>query len=210
MNFLIADQRGIARPQWTSSADSGAVEVALPPPWENQDVGAVRVAGNASNSGGSFRVLGSGVAIYGLSDQFHFVYRILSGDGQIVARVATVQNTNVNSKAGVMIRESLSANSANVMMSIRPYAGAATFQYRTATGGGSGAEALSAAQPIWFKLVRSANTFTGYRSSNGTTWTRAGSVTIPMASTIYFGLAVSSYDNSRLCTSTFDNVAAVP
>jgi hypothetical protein len=48
---------------------------------------------------------------------------------------------------------------------------------------------------------------TGYTSSNGSAWTTVGSVTIAMASTVQIGLAVTSHDNSKLATASFDNVA---
>ena len=64
--------------------------------------------------------------------------------------------------------------------------------------------------PYWVRLVRSGNTFTAYRSSNGTTWTALGSpVTIPMGSSVFIGLAVTSFSNSALNTSTFSNVTVI-
>ena len=51
------------------------------------------------------------------------------------------------------------------------------------------------------------NTFTGYRSSDGSTWTQVGSTTtLPMNSTVYVGLAVTSHNSSLTCTSLFTNV----
>ena len=51
---------------------------------------------------GTYSVTGAGADIWGTADAFRFVYQPLSGDGQIVARVATVQNTNAWVKAGVI------------------------------------------------------------------------------------------------------------
>ena len=62
--------------------------------------------------------------------------------------------------------------------------------------------------PFWVKMVRSGNTFSGYSSPDGTTWTLVGSATISMASTVSFGLALTSHDNAQLCTAKLDNVAA--
>ena len=41
-----------------------------------------------------FRLAGSGADISGGSDEFHFTYRTLSGDGSIVARVASLDYLN--------------------------------------------------------------------------------------------------------------------
>jgi len=54
--------------------------------------------------------------------------------------------------------------------------------------------------------LRPRDVFTGYQSAGGSTWTPVGSVTIPMVSSVSIGLAVSSYDNTRLCKATFDHV----
>ena len=65
------------------------------------------MAGSASATANSFSVTGGGVDIWGSSDQFQFVYQTLVGDGEIVARVDSLQNVNDWAKAGVMIREDL-------------------------------------------------------------------------------------------------------
>jgi hypothetical protein len=170
------------------------------------------VAGSASHSAGTFTVTGSGLAVSGTADQFHFVYRTLAGDGQIIARVVSMQNTNVKAKAGVMIRENLTAGSANVMMAVQPFAGIQSFQRRPTAGASTyGANLTGATVPYWFKLVRLGNTFSGYKSANGVSWTPVGaSQTVAMPATVLFGLALASGDNATLNTSTFDNVSVGP
>ena len=155
----------------------------LPAPWMNQDVGAVGVAGTATYAAGVFQVTGSGANIAGTADGFHFVYQPMSGDGQIVARVTGVQNTTANSKGGIMIRESLAANSSNVAM-VLTGGNRFQFQVRSATGATTSNWTGNQTPPHWVKLVRSGNTFTAYRSSNGVTWTlyAASPVTVPMSS----------------------------
>ena len=64
--------------------------------------------------------------------------------------------------------------------------------------------------PYWVKLVRTGNTFTGYHSADGTTWTSMGSVTVSMAANVHIGLGVTSKKDGTLCTATFDNVTATP
>ena len=86
----------------------------------------------------------------------------------MIARVTSVQNIDPWSKAGVMIRESLATNAANAFIAVTPGNGV-TWQYRSSTGGSTtdnnATGGLSA--PYWVKLVRSGNTFTGYRSPDG-------------------------------------------
>jgi hypothetical protein len=59
------------------------------------------VAGSASYASGTFTLKGSGADIGGTADAFHYVYQPLTGDGEIVARVASLQNTHaLLTKAG--------------------------------------------------------------------------------------------------------------
>ncbi|MFO8006366.1 MAG: PA14 domain-containing protein, partial [Candidatus Brocadiia bacterium] len=178
----------------------------LPTPWQNQDVGSPGAAGSAGYSAGTFTIEGDGNDIWGSSDNFHFVYQSLSGDGEIEARVASQENTNSWAKAGVMIRESLTGGSTHAMMVVTPGNGTA-FQRRTSTGGSSSHTAgSSVSAPYWVRLTRSGDTFTGYESSDGSSWTQVGSVTISMATDVYIGLPVTSHSDGVLCTAEIDNV----
>ena len=102
----------------------------------------------------------SGVDIETTSDEFHYVYQPLSGDGTVVAKVSSIVETDPWAKGGVMIRESTSASSKQAMIVLTPENGVA-FQRRVSTGGDTtttlGAQVAS---PYWVKLVRSGDTFT--------------------------------------------------
>src|SRR6185295_2617671 len=103
---------------------------------------------------GTFTVSGSGADVWGTSDAFRFTYQSLSGDGQIVARVASIAQVNSWSKVGVMIRSTLSSSSAHAFMLISAAKGSA-FQYRTSSGASAASAAGTAvAAPYWVKIVR--------------------------------------------------------
>ena len=173
-----------------------------------QDIGAIGLTGSAARVGGVLQVTGAGADISGAADAFRFVYRQVTGDCDIVAKVTAIQNTNGWAKAGVMIRSSLDSNSANATMCLS-YGNGTEWQYRTATGGNTGFVVPSAADrvPYWVRVIRVGNGFTGYRSADGVTWVQAGtSQTIPMATPVYVGLAVTSHNASSLNTATFANV----
>ncbi len=150
---------------------------------------------------------GSGADIWETADGFQFAYQPLNGNGQIVARVTAVQNTNPWAKAGVMIRETLAAGSRHAFMALTPGNGLA-FQRRVAPGGVSTHTAGGASgTPVWVRLVRNGNTITASRSTNGSTWTQVGSDTVTMGAQVFVGLAVTSHAAGVLNTSTFDNVS---
>jgi regulation of enolase protein 1 (concanavalin A-like superfamily) len=181
--------------------------MALPASWQTQDIGPVAVAGSASYASGTYTVTGAGSDIWGTADALRYAYTPLNGDGQITARVATEENVNVWTKAGVMMRESAAPGSRQALMLISPGKGSA-FQRRVVTGGVSTntAGALVKA-PYWVRLSRVGNTVTASESANGTTWTVVGSDTIGFAQTVQVGLAVSSHSATAAATATFDNVA---
>ena len=152
-------------------------------------------------------MIGSGSDIWDVADGFHYVYRQVTGNVDIIAHVATQQNTNSWAKSGVMVRESLAAGSRNAFMALTPGNGA-PFQRRLATGGvTTGTAGPAVAAPYWVRLVRSNNTITGYVSTNGTAWVPVGSDTVTMATTVFVGLAVTSHTSSAAATSTFDSVS---
>ena len=166
------------------------------------------LAGSASYSNGVFTVLGAGADIWDPNDAFQFAYVTNNGDSTIIARVSSMQNINSMSKAGVMIRDSMNANAAYALVTMTPSSGA-YWQYRSSDGGGSSYNNASGlAAPYWVKLVRSGNTFTGYLSADGQTWTQQGTATFTIASSVYVGLAVCSHNTANLCMATFDNVTA--
>ena len=178
----------------------------VPSGW-TADVGAVGAAGYATGSSGNFTLHGAGADVWGSSDAFRMVYAKLSGDGYVVAQVTSIEYVDAWTKAGVMMRESLSANSRHAFMLVSPGKGLA-FQRRTATGGSSThTSGGGGAAPAWVKLARTGNTFTAFRSSDGVNWTRVGSDSIPMGATIYAGVAVSSHVKGVLATATFGSTA---
>jgi RHS repeat-associated protein len=182
----------------------------LPSPWLDQDIGNVGVGGSATYSGGTFTLNGAGTQIGGTADGIHFVYQPMSGDGTIVARVASLQNGQNYDEAGVMIRETLAPGATMAFSGFQ--AGATRFTYRTTTGGSSSSSTGSTvALPYWFMLIRSGNTFKGYAAPDGVNWTQVGSTqTITMAGNVFVGLAVTSTSNSALTAGTFDNESISP
>lgn len=178
----------------------------LPSPWVNGDVGDAAIAGSATYASGVFTVKGSGSNIGGFADGFQFVYQQVTGDVDIIARVTGVQNTSAGAKAGVMIRESLVGNAAYALMS-QSYNKGNNFERRLATGWGTTLTSGGySAAPYWVRLVRKGNTFTAYKSADGTAWVQVGTATINMVATTYVGLAVTSNNNTALTTATLDNV----
>jgi len=159
---------------------------------------------------GVYTMTASGMDIWGTADEFHFAFRTLTGQGSIVARINSVQNTNPWAKAGVMIRETLDAGSKHAFACVTPGNGVAS-QSRRDTGITSvSTNQTGITAPHWVKLERdAAGNFTVSHSANGTTWESVEADTptsIPMASGVYIGLALTSHDTALTCEAVFSNV----
>src|SRR4029453_8306334 len=102
--------------------------------------------------------------VWASADEFRYVYQNVTGDATIIAHVASITNTAMWTKAGVMMRDGLTAGARNVFMLTTPNAvNRHRFQARvtanmSTTSAASGADA---AAPVWVKLVRAGNTSTG-------------------------------------------------
>ena len=166
-------------------------------------------AGSTSFDGTNYTVVGQGNDIWGQTDSFHYAWVELPGDGAIEARVANITNPGGNgwAKVGVMIRETLDADSAFAFVALRPTDGAA-WQWRDSTAAAPGWQdpGSAGAPPRWLKLERSGSNFVSFTSTDGSTWTEEGRRTIAMATNVYMGLAVCSHVVGTPTTVDFDNV----
>jgi serine/threonine protein kinase/regulation of enolase protein 1 (concanavalin A-like superfamily) len=182
--------------------------------WGTQDIGSVGGQGYSSynHETGAFTVAGSGADVWGSADGFRYTYQHLTGDGVILARVKQNQNTASFSKVGVMLRETLAADSKHVSVVTTAGRGPRLLWRRT-TGGRSDSKALDRDKPfapLWVRLERRGDTFSGSISSDGVTWTHEGSTTVAMTTTVYVGLICSAVNNSRTNVGILDNVSVLP
>ncbi len=193
-------------------ASNVSVSAGLPASWSSVDVGSVSLAGRTDFNGQSFKLEGAGTDIDGTSDSFQFAYVLLAGDGTITARV-NLPISSQRAKLGVMMRETLARDSAHASI-LLPVASAAQWITRATSGatttvGGSVAIPANyvSTLPYWVKLTRSANTFTGWVSTDGSSWTQVGSSVLTLANNIYVGLPACSRLTTVTTTATYDNVS---
>ncbi len=187
---------------------AGTAWAALPPGWSDADIGSPGLAGSAGYTNGLWTVTGGGSDIWNTADQFNFASTNYTGDGTMIALVLSLQNSDPGSgwsKAGLMFRNDSTAGSVNV--SIVATAGqGVSFQWRSTTGGSSSFSADGGiTAPVWLKLVRSGGNFTGYYSTNGSSWVQVSSQTVVMNNTVMAGFDVTAHNNSALNTATFTN-----
>ena len=199
----------------------GSASAQLPAGWQNQDIGTTD--GSTNESGGTWTITADGSDIWGSSDAFHFAYVPMSGDGQMVARVVEIgAGTDGWARGGVMIRETLEADSKHVTITITAgEGGGKEFLCRPSTGGSSFSSygGTSVSPPMWLRVVREGNLFTGYYSEDGANWEQqpdstviegdltTNPVEIEMAADVYIGLCFTSHIEGVMRTCSFDNVS---
>ena len=81
----------------------------------NIDIGSPQLPGSAKEVEAGWDLIAGGADIWEKSDQFHFLYKPLSGDFDIAVRVESFTPAHLYSKAGLMVRESLNADSPHLM-----------------------------------------------------------------------------------------------
>ena len=180
--------------------------------WMSQDIGAVGTSGSASTlPSGGFLVTGGGADIWNTADAFQFVYQTLTGDGEMIVRVASAPTSDATSKAGIMIRSTLNANAINETLVVTRSNGI-QFTSRKTTGGTTATKLALAGRsaPQWIKLIRGGTLFSAYSSMDGITWEFLGSDTLAMSSVVLIGMAVTAHNNALSGTAMFDSISVVP
>jgi len=159
---------------------------------------------------GTFTMTGEGADIAGTSDQFHFACKEASGAVEIVAKIESMQNTSNDAKAGVMIRNTLDADSAHAMVAVTPGSGV-WFGYRNGAGQAvTDATQAGITAPQWVKLERTiGGLIRAFYSADGATWTQMGTTsTVTMNLPLHVGLALTSHNSGVPCEAVFSNVTA--
>jgi regulation of enolase protein 1 (concanavalin A-like superfamily) len=174
--------------------------------WKGQDIGNVATAGSFTLAGGTLEVKGAGDDIWGADDDFFYVFKVMRGDGALVARIDSLENTSSYAKAGLMIRETLETSSKY------------SFIVRTAENGLRHHSKLeNLATPVvdfaadarqgdaFVKVEREGDNFNTYSSADGVSWSLISSVEISMNEEVYVGL-VNCSQKDYLSSAVYSNI----
>src|ERR1035437_6683091 len=109
--------------------------------FSNLDIGSPHLPGSARQVEAGWDLIAGGADIWEQSDQFHFMCKQISGDFDVAVRVESFTPAHLYSKAGLMIRANLNADSAHVMFLVfadnsprNNNQGAYEMQFRSAAG----------------------------------------------------------------------------
>jgi MYXO-CTERM domain-containing protein len=168
----------------------------LGPAWMQGDVGSPAIGGFASVPNSyTTNVVGAGAGFAGTGDSGHLVYQLLTGDGSITT--STWSNSVLVSptcQSGVMIRQSLAADSPCVFLDIGTASSGPSFSWRGSNGAAlqstAVAPSVSASTLI---LQRTGSTITVSANVGGSV-SVVGTATISWSDPVLIGIATSSRD----------------
>jgi TolB protein len=174
------------------------------------DVGNPAMKGSASFDAArnEYRVTGGGVNIWGKRDEFHFLWRQITGN---VILTATMRfegaGAAAHRKAGLMIRRGLETDA--------PYAdalvhgdGLTALQFRETAGDTTRSVSFPVVAPTRIRLERRGNRYTLWTGRDGEPLQETASTPVPLGvGPVYVGLAVCSHLDQVLETVVFSDVA---
>jgi Bacterial Ig domain len=169
------------------------------------DIGAPAIPGTVSSSGGTYTVNAAGLDIWNTADQFHYIYQQVTGDVDVSVRLRSISEAYAWSKSGVMIRESLSPGSRHAFALLSAARGYAFHRRIDPNGFTEGGAGVTGAAPGWVRLVRTGNSIEAFRSADGANWTSLGVDVVPMATTVYVGIATTSHTTKLTTKAVLDN-----
>lgn len=188
------------------------VPAPLPEGWYGQDISYVPLMfnGTCGYKNCKFFVNNYGIHLGNYhKDSMYFVYTTLTGDGTITAKIS-LNGPNPNSRAGVMMRESLEMDSKDVLTIIAPNKNGAAFAFRSENGASSAESWKTHLQEVnWVRLQRKGNVFISFISKDGVEWTQIGKRTLSFPNTLYVGLASASYHNALIQNTVYESVSVV-
>jgi len=200
INFdAVTDFKDVAHiaAKWLKSTEQPPQPPANPALWNSRDIGTT--GGSVWWTDDELFIEANGGDIWGASDEFHyFYYKMPEDDFQLSVTVNSLEPISVWTKAGIMIRNSLDADSAHAMIVVTPGRGVA-FQWRPEKGAESysihGGPAGHLDAPVSLRLVMAGDTIRGYYYSGGK-WTElvgALPIPLPVPRPEYIGLAVTAH-----------------
>lgn len=205
---------------------TGKIKLIDPESFKHSDIGSPAIRGTVTISDGGFDITAGGADVWGVRDEFNFVYIEQTGDFDFVARVESLTATHLYTKAGIMAREDLSPGSRHIYFQIFPdnsprnkNNGGFEFQYRQIAGGEmkaiypsgfEGAPEFPVTFPnTWIRLKRVGDKFTGYTGIDGKTWKEYTSFSLDLPKKVFLGPAVTSHKTTESTVARFRNIGNI-
>jgi len=174
--------------------------------WDQVDLGGARKGGLRNLSDGQFELYGGGADVWGTSDQARFLYREMEGDFSLEVTLEDVEDVHQYTKAGLMVRDSLKADSAAVILTSF-FTGEVQMAHRASNAEMEGLPTHPGdLKGLRLRIVRKGGTITGYLARGNGEWTEAGSVPDKLPSNVFVGVLALSHDDGQLVRVVYRNL----
>ncbi len=175
----------------------------------SDDIGASPLKGSSEFDAatGQYKITGSGTDIWGRADQFHLLWREVSGNFVVTATARFLTEGIAHRKAVIMLRKSVDPDAAYVDLALHGD-GTPVIQFRNAKGDTTNTVDLVTEGPgVWnLKLVRQGGTVTFWAAKDGAPLRELGHTLNNLGSPVLLGLGVSSHSQTAVNTVLFSNV----
>lgn len=191
--------------------------------FKHNDIGNPSIPGIVKIQKNGIDMTAGGADIWGTKDEFNYVYFQRTGDFDLVSRIENLNGAHLYTKAGIMAREDLTADCRHIYFQVFPdnnarnkNNGGYEFQYRSAKGGemsaiypksSVGTPEFPVSYPnVWIRLQRVKNEFTGYYSTDGSTWKPYTTFTLELPAKVYLGFAVTAHNTGHNASANFRDI----
>ncbi len=193
----------------THTLDSGSCVL----PWLNMDIYPTTISKQPqygktkyNSDKSSLLVEGSGSGIRGTTDAFQFAFQRMIDNGTLTSIINMQGDSNPSTQAGLMLREKLTQNAANVFFGLSASEGI-VFTKRSKAGGSTTVIATKndfTDSSCRLKLERDDNTVKAFIFKDDESWELVGSTEIDFDRAVFVGMATSSQNPTLISEVQFE------
>ena len=175
------------------------------------DIGSPKIAGSSSYDAatGTYTMTGSGVNMWSTNDQFQFLWKKMTGDFVVRARVEFVgQGVEPHRKIGWMVRSSLTSD-ATYVDAVEHGVGLTALQYRMAPGSNTDEVILPVTNADIIQFERRGPDFIFSAARSGETFIRTNFSHANLPGDVFMGLFVCAHNPDVKETALFRDVQII-
>lgn len=178
---------------------------------DHADVGSPKIAGSATYNGVSqeYRLSASGVNMWANHDEFQFVWKKLTGDFILQARVEFIgAGVDPHRKLGWMVRSGLEHDSAYADATVHGD-GLTSLQYRRTRGGITEQAPSTAKAPDFIQFERKGDSYIFSAAKFGEAPLTCQITNLPLGNPVYVGLFLCSHNSNVIERAVFRDVRVI-
>ena len=177
----------------------------------NTDVGGPKLVGSSTYDAGrnEYTLTGAGTNMWQRSDQFQFLWKKMSGDFILRARVEFIgKGKNEHRKIGWIVRPSLDGDAPYIDCAVHGV-DLTSLQYRLTKGANTDQKTLGIKNPDVIQLERRGSNYLFSAAHYGETYVSTNFAGINLPEEVYVGLFICSHDGDTIEKAIFRDVSII-